>query len=100
MNYNLTKKEYNEYGNKFNKTYIGKHLYVGYIASFLFGCICMGIMGFDVGYSSIEKFEVTLFDIVLIIFAGFSLIEGILKQIEYRSELKQYIIEQNKKTSK
>ena len=96
MYYNLSKKEYNEYGKKFNKSFIGKQLYIGYITSFLFGCICMGIMGFDLGYRSIEKFEVTLFDIALIIYAGFSLVECVLKQIEYRKELKQYISEKNK----
>ena len=97
MYYNLTKKDYKSYEKKFNRTYIGKQLYIGVITSLLFGCILFGIAGFDIGYRSVEAFEITLFDIALFMVGGFSLIENVLKQFEYRRELKKYILEQNKK---
>lgn len=96
MYYNLTKKEYKEFEKKFNKTYIGRQLYIGVITSLIFGCILFAIAGYDMGYRSVEYFEITLLDIALFMVGGFSLIENALKQSEYRRELKQYILEKNK----
>ena len=96
MYYNLTKKEYKEFEKKFNKTYIGRQLYIGVITSLIFGCILFAIAGYDIGYRAVEAFEITLLDIALFMVGGFSLIENVLKQAEYRRELKQYILEKNK----
>ena len=62
----------------------------------MFVLILFGIAGFDIGYRSVESFEIIMFDMALFLVGGYSLLETVLRQVEYRAELKQYILEQTK----
>jgi len=55
-----------------------------------------GIGGGIVGYNSVETFQIGLSDFTLFFIGGLCLLESVLWHIEYRKELKKYIIEKNK----
>lgn len=89
MYYNLTKEQYKEYAKKFNKTVIGKQYSQEKLIGLILGCILWGTAGFRAGYN----FEITLIEIAFLIMGGFVLVEGVLNDLEYRRELKNYILE-------
>lgn len=99
MYYKLTEKEYKEYMKEFNKTYIGKLLHQDYLVAFITGCILLFASGGFIGFkAAFGAFEVTLFNIALFLIGGFAEMESIIKNIKYKDELKEFIIEKNKKT--
>ena len=93
MYYNLTKEQYKEYAKKFNKTVIGKQYSQDKITSLIIGCILWGVAGFLVGYNSVEALTISLTEIGLFLVGGFVLVEGVLNDLEYKRELKNYILE-------
>lgn len=97
MYYDLTKNEYKKHEKEFNKTYIGKQLSNARLIPGLFGCILWGIAGGIIGYNFVDAIEITLTELSLFFIGGLSLMECVLWHIEYRKELKNYIIEKNKK---
>ena len=63
------------------------------------GCMLFGVSGGIIGFKSINgPFEITLLELTLFVVGSFSLIESVIRNIKFKDELKQYIIEKNKKT--
>lgn len=96
MYYDLTKEQYKKYEKKFKKTYVGKEYFQAYLTSAIGTLVFAFITGFMYGY--IE--EVTLNDMsILFAFVFIAIgcgIECVLWHIQYRKELKNYILSDNK----
>lgn len=97
MYYDLSKKEYLEYEKQFKKTYVGKQLSMGRFPSAIVGTILWCVTGGIVGYNSVEAFQITLTEFTFFFIGGLCLLESVLWHIEYRKELKNYILQTNKR---
>lgn len=96
MYYDLTETEYKKYEKEFKKTYIGKQYNITRLSTKTIGCVLCLICGFILGYNSIETFKVTLNEFLLFFLGSFCLLLDFLCDLEYKKELKNYIIEKNK----
>ena len=96
MYYSLTKNEYKKFEKDFVKTYVGKQYAIGRLTSAIIGCVFWCIAGGIIGYNSVETFQVSISDFALLFIGGLCILESVLWHIEYRKELKNYILEKNK----
>jgi len=94
--YDLTKEEYKNNEKQFKKTYIGQQFFNARLVQAIIGCVLWGISGWTIGYYSVEELTVTLPEFALLFVGGICLLASVLWHIEYRKELKKYIIEKNK----
>jgi hypothetical protein len=93
--YELSEKCYKEYERDFKKTHIGKHLYRARVIFSTITCFLWVITGVIAGNNIITN--ATLFECVLFFIGGLYFISSILWHIEYRKELKNYILVKNNK---
>lgn len=94
--YDLTKEEYKKFEKQFKKTYIGQQFFNVRLGQTIIGCILWGLAGGIIGYYSVEELTVTLPEFTLLFVGGICLLASVLWHIQYRKELKKYIIEKNK----
>ena len=95
--YDLTKEQYKKFEKEFKKLYVSKQYTNAQLVSGIIGCILWGLAGGIIGYNSIEAIQVGLNEIALFFIGGSCLLESFLLQIEYKKELKNYIIEKKLK---
>jgi len=92
--YDLTKQEYKKHESEFKKKYIGKTLFTRWLASYIVFIVFVFeiVFGLILDYINNIPIKLDMVDIFYIVGILLIGIITVLYQIEYRKELKDYII--------
>lgn len=99
MYYKLTKEQYKKYEADYKKTYVGSQCYKSMISLYFGFIFLVFIAMFDCFLDSIDKVEFSLnvfniCDFIIIFIVG---IASFFQYLEYKREVKDYIISKNNK---
>lgn len=92
MYYELTKEKYKEYNRKFKKTYVGKGYYLGYLLFYIVAIFLLAeIQIMPIVDSTYITTSIELTDLCILLLVPTLFIGGVMIELQYRKELKEYI---------
>ncbi len=99
MYYNLTKEKYKNYEAEFKKTYVGSQCYKSMVSLFFGFIFLLLLIMFDYFLDSIDKVKFVLdvfsiCDFIILFIVG---IASFFQYLEYKREVKDYILNKNTK---
>lgn len=99
MYYNLTKEKYKKYEAEFKKTYVGSQCYKSMVSLYFGFIFLLLLIMFDYFLDSIDKVKFVLdvfsiCDFIILFIVG---IASFFQYLEYKREVKDYILNKNTK---